>query len=202
LLNSGAKKTSLKNKAIMRKIILNLAVSLDGFIEGPNGEIDWCLTDQDYGMEAFFKSTDSIFMGRKCYDMIDGLPSPFADKQIYVFTDSPFIIPNPRIIVISSKNFLKDIQAIREVPGKNIWLFGGATLLSSFIKHKLIAEFIISVHPVVLGGGKPLFFDIHDKLDLLLLGSETFSSGLIQLKYAIKPKFDFSILDQQLTSLN
>jgi dihydrofolate reductase len=186
----------------VRKIILNLAVSLDGFIEGPNGETDWCLTDQDYGMEAFFASTDSIFMGRKSYDLIEGLPSPFADKQIYVFTDSPFIIPNKAIIVINSKNFLKDIQAIREQPGQNIWLFGGANLLSSFIKHKLIAEFVISVHPVVLGGGKPLFSDIKDKLDLLLLGSETFSSGLIQLKYAIKPKFDFSILDQQLSSLN
>ncbi|MCC8427128.1 dihydrofolate reductase family protein [Mucilaginibacter sp. UR6-11] len=186
----------------MRKIILNLAVSLDGFIEGPNGETDWCLTDQDYGMEAFFASTDAIFMGRKSYDLIDGLPSPFADKQLYVFTDSPFIIPNRKIVVVSSKRFLKDVQGIREQPGDNIWLFGGATLLSSFIKHKLISEFIISVHPVVLGGGTPLFHDISEKLDLLLLASETFSSGLIQLKYAIKPKFDFSILDQQLSSLN
>lgn len=186
----------------MRKIILNLAVSLDGYIEGPNGETDWCLTDQDYGMNAFFDSTDAIFMGRKSYDMIDGLPSPFENKQIYVFTDSPFIIPNDEIIVVSSIDFLKQIDAIREMPGQNIWLFGGATLLSSFIKHKLISEFIISVHPVVLGGGKPLFHDIREKMDLLLLGTETFSSGLVQLKYAIKPKFDFSILDQQLSSLN
>jgi dihydrofolate reductase len=186
----------------MRKITLNLAVSLDGFIEGPNGETDWCLTDQDYGMDAFFAGTDAIFMGRKSYDLIDGLPSPFANKQIYVFTDSPFIIPNKDIIVVSSTNFLKDVQTIREQPGQNIWLFGGANLLSSFIKHKLINEFIISVHPVVLGGGKPLFHDIKEKLDLLFLGSETFSSGLIQLKYAIKPKFDFSMLDQQLSSLN
>jgi dihydrofolate reductase len=186
----------------MRKIILNLAVSLDGYIEGPKGEIDWCLTDQDYGIDAFFESTDAIFMGRKCYDMIDGSPSPFAGKQIYVFTDSPFIIPNKDIIVIGSKNFRKDIDTIRAQPGKNIWLFGGASLLSSFIKHNLIAEFVLSVHPVVLGGGKPLFYDVREKLDLMLLGSETFSSGLIQLKYAIRPKFDFSILDQQLSSLN
>ncbi|TSJ43205.1 dihydrofolate reductase [Mucilaginibacter corticis] len=186
----------------MRKIILNLAVSLDGFIEGPNGETDWCLTDQDYGMEAFFASTDAIFMGRKSYDMIDGLPSPFAGKQIYVFTDSPFLIQDHDIKVVPSKNFLKDVQAIREEPGENIWLFGGAALLSSFINHKLISDFVISVHPVILGGGKPLFHEIREKLDLLLLGTETFSSGLVQLKYVIKPKFDFSILDQQLSSLN
>lgn len=186
----------------MRKIILNLAVSLDGYIEGPNGEIDWCLTDQDYGMEAFFDSTDAIFMGRKSYDMMDGLPSPFADKKIYVFTDSPFLIPNEEIEVIASNDFLKKIEAIRLLPGKNIWLFGGSNLLASFVKHKLIAEFIISVHPVVLGGGKPLFYNVADKLDLILLGNETFSSGLVQLKYAIKPKFDFDMLDQQLSSLN
>jgi dihydrofolate reductase len=186
----------------MRKIILNLAVSLDGYIEGPNGEIDWCLTDQDYGMEAFFNSTDAIFMGRNCYNMIDGLPSPFADKQVYVFTDSPFIVPNDDIVVIGSKNFLKDVAAICEQPGQDIWLFGGASLLSSFIKHQLITGFILSVHPVVLGGGKPLFHDVRERLDLMLMGSETYSTGLIQLKYIIKPKFDFSILDQQLSSLN
>lgn len=52
-----------------RKVILNLAVSLDGFIEGPNGEFDWCFGDQDYGMKAFMKSIDSIFMGRKSYEV-------------------------------------------------------------------------------------------------------------------------------------
>lgn len=186
----------------MRRIILNLAVSLDGYIEGPNGEIDWCLTDQDYGMDAFFDSTDAIFMGRKSYDMIDGLPSPFGDRQLYVFTDTPFIVPNPDIIAVSSKNFVKDVQAICEQPGRDIWLFGGATLLSSFIKHNLVAEFILSVHPVVLGGGKPLFQDLREKLDLMLMGSESYSSGLIQIRYIIKPKFDFSVLDQQLSSLN
>ncbi len=53
----------------MRKIILGLAVSLDGFIEGPNGEYDWCFTDQDYGMSDFFKRIDALFMGRKTYEM-------------------------------------------------------------------------------------------------------------------------------------
>ena len=53
----------------MRKIILGLALSLDGYIEGPNGEYDWCFTDQDYGMNDFFKRIDSIFMGRKSYEV-------------------------------------------------------------------------------------------------------------------------------------
>jgi dihydrofolate reductase len=186
----------------MRKIILNLAVSLDGYIEGPNGEIDWCLTDQDYGMEAFFNDIDVIFMGRKSYDMIAGLPSPFFNKKTYVFTNQPLLMADEGTETISSDEFLQKVTAIQELPGKDICFFGGADLLNSFIKHTLIAEFIISVHPVVLGGGRPLFNDLKNRLDLLLLGSETFSSGLVQLKYVIRPKFDLSILDQQLSSLN
>src|SRR4029078_10807539 len=54
----------------MRKLILGLAVSLDGFIEGANGEYDWCFTDQDYGMNDFFKRTDAIFLGRKSYELV------------------------------------------------------------------------------------------------------------------------------------
>jgi len=57
----------------MRKVILGLAVSLDGFIEGPKGEYDWCLTDQDYGMKAFFERIDAVFVGRKTYEMSLGM---------------------------------------------------------------------------------------------------------------------------------
>lgn len=186
----------------MRKIILNLAVSLDGYIEGPNGEIDWCLTDQDYGMEAFFEATDAIFMGRKSYDMIDGAPSPFMDKKVYVFTDKPFLFPNDEIEVIGSQDFKQKVEAIRNSPGNDIWLFGGANLLSGFMANNLVSEMLISVHPVILGGGIPLFQDIKDRVDLILLDQIVYSSGLVQLRYTVKPKFDFSILDGQLSSLN
>ena len=57
----------------MRKIILGLAVSLDGYIEGPNGEFDWCFTDQDYGMSEFFKRIDTVFMGRKSYELTQSM---------------------------------------------------------------------------------------------------------------------------------
>jgi dihydrofolate reductase len=186
----------------MRKIILNLAVSLDGYIEGPNGEIDWCLTDQDYGMEAFFDATDAIFMGRKSYNLIEGAPSPFMDKKIYVFTDTPFLFPNDDIEIIGRDNFKQKVDALRHAPGKNIWFFGGANLLSSFMAENLISEMLISIHPVILGGGVPLFQDIKNRVDLILLDQTTYSSGLIQIRYALKPKFDMSILDAQLSSLN
>ena len=73
----------------MRKLILNVAVSLDGFIEGPNGEYDWCMLDQDYGLSAFFKSVDSLFMGRKSYEMAKAMgdtPPGFPKFKEYIFS--------------------------------------------------------------------------------------------------------------------
>lgn len=65
----------------MRKILLNLAVSLDSFIEGPKGEFDWCFTDQDYGMTGFLERIDAIFMGRKSYELFEQMDkNPFPDK--------------------------------------------------------------------------------------------------------------------------
>ena len=76
----------------MRKIVLQLAVSLDGYIEGPNGEFDWCFTDQDYGMSAFFKRIDSTFMGRKSYELVLAMeseaPPGFPKMKEYVFSNT------------------------------------------------------------------------------------------------------------------
>src|SRR5687767_15199973 len=79
-------------KITMRKIILQLAVSLDGYIEGPNGEFDWCFTDQDYGMSDFFKRIDSVFYGRKTYELVLAMeseaPPGFPKLKEYVFSNT------------------------------------------------------------------------------------------------------------------
>src|SRR3954466_3945713 len=73
----------------MRKIILNVAISLDGFIEGPNGEYDWCFTDGDYGMTLFLANTDAIFFGRKSYELfIASFSHMWNDKKHYVFSNT------------------------------------------------------------------------------------------------------------------
>lgn len=180
----------------MRKIILNLAVSLDGFIEGPNGAYDWCLDDQDYGLTEFFNASDAIFVGRKSYELIMNTdPNMFAGIKLYVFTDTLNELQGDNVEIIRSANFKERVEQIREQEGKNIWLFGGAALVSAFIEHNLISELLLSVHPIVLGAGRPLFTGIRERVHLILLGSETFSSGLIQLRYAMKPKFDLGMLE-------
>jgi dihydrofolate reductase len=179
----------------MRKIILNLAVSLDGYIEGPNREYDWCFADQDYGMTEFLDNTDAIFLGRKSYEMLmAAYPEMFAALKMYVFSDTLTHVEGNNEI-ITRGDFKQRIEEIRNQPGANIWLYGGADLVSAFITHNQINELLLSVHPVILGAGKPLFTDIKDRTDLILLGTEQFSSGLVQLKYTLKPKFDLGMID-------
>ena len=135
----------------MRKIILGLAVTLDGFIEGPNGEYDWCFTDQDYGMSDFFKRVDAVFIGRKSYEMMQGMENTDASwmpkMKEYVFSNV-------------SGDVAAKVREIRSQPGRDIWLFGGASLTSSLMSEGLVDELWLSIHPILLGQGKPLFSGI------------------------------------------
>lgn len=169
----------------MRKIILQLAVSLDGFIEGPNGEFDWCFTDDDYGMTEFFKSIDAVFMGRKSYELtlsIGGSAPPgFPPLKEYVFSNSLDKVEGQRILI--SGDLAKEVNKIKKDPGKDIWLFGGAALTSSFINLDLVDEMALAVHPVLLGAGKPLFQNIPGRVPLQLINTQTYPSGLVMLSY-------------------
>lgn len=178
----------------MRKVILNVAVSLDGLIEGPNGEYDWCLDDQDYGLTAFFESIDAIFIGRKSYELIRANPGMFPGKKLYVFSDTLVPEEDEDITVINTANFEHGVESVLNETGKSIWLFGGASLLSAFIAKRWVTELQLSVHPIVLGAGKPLFQNLSERLNLQFIGQQVYSSGLIQLHYALSPKFDMEML--------
>ncbi|EKN66633.1 bifunctional deaminase-reductase domain-containing protein [Neobacillus bataviensis LMG 21833] len=177
-----------------RRIILDLAVTLDGFIEGLNGEVDWCIMDSEMGFINFLNQIDTILYGRKSYDLW-GQFTPESDvadtekemweivhsKEKYVFsriqkgTDSKAIFIN--------NNILEEVNKLKNKPGKDIWLYGGASLITNFINLGLVDEFRLSVHPVILGEGKPLFIDIKQRLDLKMVNTRTFSSGVVQLIY-------------------
>src|SRR6478736_9143118 len=102
----------------MRKVILNLAVSLDGFIEGPNGEFDWCFSDQDYGMKAFLNRIDAIFMGRKSYELVKTMGDDlYQHKKIYVFSSTlKEVAPGEGLI---TGNLEKEVNQIKHTEGKD-----------------------------------------------------------------------------------
>ena len=169
----------------MRKIILNLAVSLDGFIEGPNGEYDWCFTDQDYGMTAFLKRADAIFFGRKSYEiLVSTEKDPYPEKEKYVFSRTmKSAAPGVKII---GDGFIQEVMRIKGRPGKDIWLFGGASLTSNLLNERLVDELQLSIHPVLLGNGKPLFHGLNMPMKVTLIDTKEYSTGLIQLCYRVE----------------
>ncbi|HEX5154355.1 MAG TPA: dihydrofolate reductase family protein [Parafilimonas sp.] len=172
----------------MRKLILQLAVSLDGYIEGPNGEFDWCFTDQDYGMSEFFKRIDSLFIGRKSYELMmamdDAAPAYFPKLTEYIFSTTLNEV-KPGAILIKS-DIESEVRRIKNDPGKDIWLFGGASLTASLLNADFVDEMILAVHPIILGSGKPLFSNISNRISLTLTDTKTYSTGLVMLTYTIK----------------
>lgn len=174
----------------MRKLILGLAVSLDGFIEGPNGEYDWCFTDQDYGLSRFFKRIDTAFIGRKTYEMTlamgDRNETGFPKLKEYIFSSTLDKVKDGTTLIKGDAKTA--VEKIKNEKGKDIWLFGGAGLTTSLLNLGLVDELSLAVHPIILGGGKPLFSQIQGPLNLTLLETKTYSTGLVSLTYSIRYK--------------
>ena len=171
----------------MRKVILGLAVSLDSYIEGPNGEYDWCFTDQDYGMSDFYKRIDSLFIGRKSYELMltmgDTVMLGFPKLTEYVFSTTLKEV-KPGSVLIKG-DIEAEVKRIKNEPGKDIWLFGGASLTGSLLNLALIDELWLAVHPIILGAGKPLFNNIQNRIWLTLQDTKTYSTGLVSLTYTL-----------------
>jgi dihydrofolate reductase len=175
----------------MRKLILGLAITLDGYIEGPNGEYDWCFTDQDYGLNDFFARVDAIFIGRKSYQIaqqyadnnngetIPGMPA----MTEYVFSKTLKTVKEGAVII--SEDSIAEARRIKELPGKDIWLYGGAELTDALMKEGLVDELWLSVHPILLGNGKALFRKQTSRIKLTLLKSKTYETGLVSVNYSI-----------------
>lgn len=169
----------------MRKVILNLAVSLDGYIAGPNGEYDWCFTDQDYGIKEFTQTIDATLMGRKTYEvLIKEGQETFMGMKNYVFSKSLKQKDYPGITVISdhAESFIRDLK---KTSGKNLWLFGGGELIQFLLEINLVDELMLSIHPILLGSGIPLFHQSSERTSLKLIESKAYESGLIQLNYEL-----------------
>lgn len=181
----------------MRKIILNLATTLDGFIEGPNGEVDWCILEEDMRFDSFLDSIDTIFYGRVSYDlwgnyqpdaaasaMEKQISAAIQSKKKFVFSSQPRVDDKATFI---NTDLVAQVEKIRSLPGKDIWLYGGAKLITTFIENGLVDEYMISVHPTALGAGKPLF-NIGARLGLVLADTKVFQSGVVQLIYTPTPR--------------
>ncbi|RAW00405.1 dihydrofolate reductase family protein [Pseudochryseolinea flava] len=177
----------------MRNVVLDLAVTLDGFIEGPNGEIDWCIMDDDMDFQGFLSTVDTIFYGRVSYEawgnyQPDAHESEEARavwravhaKEKVVFSRARF---NDRNAITVSDNISGYVNTMKSKAGKDIWLYGGASLIKTFVDKDLIDVYRLSIHPTVLGSGKPLFEKLQQRLNLKLIQTKVFKSGVVQVIY-------------------
>lgn len=161
----------------MKKVILGVAVSLDGFIEGPNGEYDWCPPPSQTEMNEFLDGIDSIFFGRKSFELVG--QSAFPGKASYIFSNSLKKVEGDDVHLIGG-DFVSEVKKIKSNPGKNVWLFGGASLTTSFINNNLVDEMWLGLVPIVLGGGKPLFENINQRI-YFKLNTVTIKNGYASL---------------------
>ena len=173
----------------MRKIVLYIAVSLDGKIARPDGSVDWLDKipnpgNLDYGYSDFYKSFDTTLQGYNTYQTIlnFGIPFPYPDKKNYVFTTKPDL-ENTEYVDFVSGDIISFIQNLKSEQGKDIWLIGGGKLNTALFNAGLIDEFQVFVMPVVVGEGIPLFDLMPNETMLRLIENKAFPSGVVALKY-------------------
>ena len=167
----------------MRKVVLFISSSLDGYIARVNGDINWLFTDQNYGYTKFLDSIDTVFMGRKTYEQVLTFGEyPYQEKKSYVFTKNLDFQATFDVKVVTDLDTF--VNNLRLLDGNNIWLVGGSLLIRDFLNKNLVSEIILSVHPIILGDGIPLFANPNTTA-LQLTGCQTYSSGLVQLSYDV-----------------
>lgn len=174
----------------MRKVILYIACSIDGYIAKNNDDISFLSMvekeGEDYGYSSFIKEVDTVILGRKTYDKVLTLVPdfPHADKETFVITRTPKAqIGNVLFYTGELPSLIHDLKS-RD--GKNIFVDGGAKLVNELLKQSLIDEMVISIIPITLGDGIRLFQNGIVEQQWKLVESKSFDTGLVQIKYICK----------------
>jgi dihydrofolate reductase len=174
----------------VRKVMLYIATSADGYIADTDGGIDFLSAAQtsgeDYGYDDFIKSVDTILWGRKTYDRLlsFGIPFPYKHMKCYVLSRTR--TGRDENVEYFNGDIGELIGDLRKHEGKRIYCDGGAEIVSELMKRALIDEFIMTVIPVFLGNGIALFKPGGQQLQLQLAGIRSFPSGVVQLHYIRK----------------
>jgi dihydrofolate reductase len=189
----------------MRKVILCVHTSLDGFMGGPEGGLDWVLDDIEADVEAtdaIRGAADTIVLGRELYESFEGAwPARATDPSLTpeLMTFAKWIVTTPTVVFshgrptlgmdnarLATEDLATEIAALREAPGPDggdIVFFGGAGIVGQAVGLDLIDEYWLRVHPVVLGRGLPVFAAVEHPLDLVPAWSKVYPSGVTGVRY-------------------
>jgi dihydrofolate reductase len=172
----------------MRRVRYVVAMSLDGYIAGPNGEADWIIMDPDIDFRALFEQFDTFLLGRRTFEGMGGAGGGGQQGvQSIVFSRTLRQEDYPQVTIVSDKPE-QALADLRSKPGKDIWLFGGGTLFRSLLEARQVDAVKVSVVPVVLGEGIPLLppKPSSERFKLKLASSRAFKSGIVSLEYAVE----------------
>ncbi len=172
----------------MRQVCYGVAMSLDGYIAGPNGELDWIVVDPEIDFAAIYSRFDTLLMGRATFEdaMRRGGMGLMPGMQAVVVSRTLRPQDYPGITILS-ENVEEAVNGLRLKPGKDIWLFGGGSLFRSLLGAGLVDRVELTVIPVLLGGGVPLFPAPAQPAKLHLTGHKVYpKTGTVSLEYAMK----------------
>jgi dihydrofolate reductase len=183
---------------LMRKLIYSMGVSLDGFIAGPDGEIDWSAPDEElhrfHNQQA--REVGAQLYGRRLYETMrywetaeENPSAPEVELEFArIWKDTPKIVFSKTLETVEGNARLvrggvaEEVAKLKEQPGKHLAV-GGAGLASTLIEARLIDEFRLFINPVVLGGGTPYFPSLEARIDLELVETQTFGSRVVYVRY-------------------
>lgn len=170
----------------MKRIRYSVAMSLDGYIAGPNGEADWIIMDPEIDFGALMNSFDTILMGRRTFEVAQSYGGgTMPGMKAFVVSRTLRQEDHPNVTILSG-DLKEDISKLRSGPGKDIWLFGGGTLFRSLLDAGLVDTVEVAVIPVLLGGGMPLLPPPANRAKLKLAGSKAYTTGILSLEYEVK----------------
>lgn len=186
----------------MRKLKLQVQLTVDGYVSGPNGEMDWMNFTQDDALEAFINAltdnSDTILLGRK---MTEGFVNYWTDvvtnqPQSREFAFAKKMVDIPKVVfsktldkstwnntTLAKGNLVDEIANLKKQDGKDIIVYGGATFVSALIKHGLIDEYYLFVNPTAIGTGMSIFSQLGQNLSLTLVNATPFACGEVVLQY-------------------
>lgn len=171
----------------MRRIRYQVAASLDGYIAGPNGEADWIVMDPEIDFTALFAQFDTFLMGRVTFEGMlrqgGGGATPGVKTVVFSRTLQQHDYPD---VTIVADDLEKTVAALKKMPGKDIWLFGGGSLFRSLLELRLVDTVEPAIVPVLLGGGVPLLPASASQVKLKLTSHRVFKkTGIVLLEYTI-----------------
>ena len=177
----------VRQGAAMPEVVYYVAASLDGYIATPDGGVEWLdpfqSGSEDYGYSAFYDSVDAVLLGSRTYVQSLGFGEwPYPDKPCWVFSGS-INSSVPDGVTVTDRSPREVVSELSERDVTRAWLVGGGSLAASFRDAGLITELIVSIMPVILGGGVPLFAVPGPRTRLHLTDSTVYGDGVTQLVY-------------------